>query len=364
MFKFNEIKSVHLELTSNCQASCPMCARNIHGGKLNPNIEITEIDLEDFKKIFNVEFLSQLTDLYMCGNFGDPILSNDLIDICQYIKDVNPEINLGIHTNGSARSIQWWKDLYNALPKNHMVHFALDGLEDTHHLYRIGTNFNKIIENAKAFISEGGNAEWVFLSFKHNEHQIQEAKQLAKNLGFKKFNHKASGRFINETKFRVNDKNDIFQYYLEAPKRNNITLIDVEKIKNYKKYIDSADITCRVQETKEVYIDARGHLYPCCFLGSAYYLYASPTNITYDYHEGQRKSVLELINYLGGWNSIDLRKRSVKEIIDSNEWQSAWDIYWYEKKLVTCSRTCGKWDEKVITQYNDQFIATESYDSN
>jgi len=359
MFRFNEITTVHLELTTNCQASCPMCARNVHGGPINPNLVITEINLEAFKKIFHTQFLLQLKHIYMCGNFGDPILSNDLINICQYIKDTNSNIMVGIHTNGSARSAQWWKDLYHALPETHMVHFAIDGLEDTHHLYRIGTSFNKIIENAKAFINEGGKAEWVYLSFKHNEHQIEDAKQLAKDLGFIKFNHKASGRFVDNPKFEVNSKNGEFQYYLEAPKKNNITYISANDIKNYKFYVDSAVITCRVQQTKEVYIDARGHLYPCCFLGSAYYLYAPKTHITYDYHEGQREAVLDFINYLGGWESINLHKRSLEDIIDSKEWQSAWNIYWHTKKLVTCSKFCGEWDEKLITQYNDQFIKTE-----
>jgi MoaA/NifB/PqqE/SkfB family radical SAM enzyme len=360
MFKFKDIKTVHLELTSNCQASCPMCARNIHGGKLNPNLTITEINLSNFKKIFTKSFLKQLEHIYMCGNFGDPILSNDLIKICSYIKKTNPVIILGIHTNGSARSTNWWKDLYHALPENHMVHFALDGLEDTHHLYRVGTNFKKILENAKAFIDEGGKAEWVFLSFKHNEHQIEEAKVMASNLGFLKFNHKATGRFVHEKQFRVENKNGEFLYNLEPPKENNITFISVDKIKKYREYIDSAQIFCKVKETKEIYIDARGHLYPCCFLGSAYYLHAFPTDITYDYHEDQRSSVLDFINYLGGWNSVDTKKRKIKDIINSQEWQNAWDIYWQEKKLVTCSRTCGKWDEKIITQYKDQFIKTDT----
>lgn len=361
MFKFKDIKTVHLELTSNCQASCPMCARNIHGGKLNPNVTVTELDLSSFKKIFDEDFLRQLQHIYMCGNFGDPILSNDLIDICNYIKNNNPSIILGIHTNGSARNTGWWKDLYHSLPENHMVHFALDGLKDTHHLYRVGTNFEKILENAKAFIDEGGKAEWVFLSFKHNEHQIEEAKSMASDLGFSKFNHKATGRFVHENQFKVENKNGEFLYNLEPPKKNNITLISVDKIKRYREYIDSAEIFCKVKESKEIYIDAKGHLYPCCFLGSAYYLHAFPTDVTYEYHEDQRSSVLDFINYLGGWNAVDTRKRKIKDIIDSQEWQNAWDIYWYEKKLVTCSRTCGKWEEKLITQYKDQFIKTETF---
>lgn len=358
MFNYKDITTVHLELTSNCQASCPMCARNIHGGPLNPNLVITEIDLPVFKKIFNTQFLRQINHLYMCGNFGDPILSNDLIDICQYISKINPDIWLGIHTNGSARNTQWWKDLYHALPANHMVHFALDGLEDTHHLYRIGTSFKKIIENATAFIQEGGKAEWVYLSFKHNEHQLKEAEEMASRLGFARFNHKASGRFISEKTFAVTDKSGNFLYNLEAPKKNNIILIPVDKIKNYRKYIDSAEIDCRVQKTKEIYIDARGHLYPCCFLGSAYYLYAPKDHVTYEYHEDQRNTTLDFINYLGGWSAIDLHERSVKDIIDSDQWQTAWDIFWNSNKLVTCSRTCGKWEEQIITQYRDQFIKT------
>jgi len=360
MFKFKDIKTVHLELTSNCQASCPMCARNIHGGDINPNLTIAEIDLLSFKKIFDEDFLKQLEHIYMCGNFGDPILSNDLIKICHYIKKNNPSIILGIHTNGSARTINWWKDLYHSLPENHMVHFALDGLEDTHHLYRIGTDFNKILKNAKAFIDEGGKAEWVFLSFKHNEHQIEEAKSIASDLGFLKFNHKATGRFVHERKFKVENKNGDFLYNLEPPEKNNITFISVDKIKRYKEYINSAEIVCKVKETKEIYIDAKGHLYPCCFLGGAFYSYATPIDITYDYHADQKSSILDFIDYLGGWDSINTKKRKIKDIINSQEWQSAWDIYWHKKKLVTCSRTCGKWEEKIITQYKDQFLKIET----
>ncbi len=29
IYRYNEIKTVHLEITERCNASCPMCARNI-----------------------------------------------------------------------------------------------------------------------------------------------------------------------------------------------------------------------------------------------------------------------------------------------------------------------------------------------
>jgi MoaA/NifB/PqqE/SkfB family radical SAM enzyme len=361
MFKFTELQQVHLEITSKCQASCPMCARNDHGGKENPNLLVNELSLDDFILIFNPELLKQLSNIYFCGNFGDPILSKDLIKMIEYAVDTNPEIRMAIHTNGSARTKAWWRELAKALPKNHMVHFALDGLENTHHLYRVGTDFNKIIENAKEFISAGGIAEWAFLSFKHNEHQIDEAKALAKKLGFQSFNHKATGRFVHEPVFSVQDKDSNFLYNLEPPKENKIVFIDKDKIKNYKKYIESAEIRCRVLEDKSVYIDAQGHFYPCCFLGSAKYLYAPVDDITFNYHEDQKKTLEDFISFLGGWEAINLKTRSVKEIIESLEWQSAWDIYWHSKKLTTCSRVCGVWEEKIISQYGDQFINLEKF---
>lgn len=361
MFRFEELNQVHLEITSKCQASCPMCARNQHGGEVNPNLVINEIDLIFFKTIFSKVLLNQISNLYFCGNFGDPILSKDLIKMVEYCVEINPKLRIGIHTNGSARSTDWWKQLAKALPENHAVHFALDGLKDTHSLYRIGTDFEKILENAKAFIANGGKAEWVFLSFKHNEHQIAEAKKLAKDMGFFRFNHKATGRFVNDHTFPVQDKSGNFLYNLEPPKENNIVFIDKDKIKNFKTYVDSARIDCMVLKDKSIYIDSQGHLYPCCYLGSANYLFTTRNDVTFEYHEDQKNTVRDFINFLGGWQAINLKYKSVQDILKSHQWQSAWDIYWHTKKLTTCSRICGKWDEKIITQYNDQFIKSENF---
>ena len=109
MFNFNQLKSIHVELTNNCQAGCPMCARNNHGGLVNPNIVLSELTTEDFKKIFPEEVLKQIEHIYFCGNYGDPVLSNYLIEIVDYCKTSNNDLGIGIHTNGSLRTSDWWK---------------------------------------------------------------------------------------------------------------------------------------------------------------------------------------------------------------------------------------------------------------
>jgi molybdenum cofactor biosynthesis enzyme MoaA len=92
MIKYNEITDVHLEITSNCQASCPMCMRNFHGGMSNPNLKLRDMSIDEFKKIFSISFVNQLKQIYLCGNYGDPIINNHLIKMVKYIKDSNKTI--------------------------------------------------------------------------------------------------------------------------------------------------------------------------------------------------------------------------------------------------------------------------------
>ena len=152
MFNYNQIKQAHIEITNNCQASCPMCSRNINGGLPNPKVRLHDWSLDDFKIIMNPQFLQQLDHYYFCGCFGDAILNDDLLDMCRYSVDIAPNTNFSIHTNGSARKISWWETLAQILGFSHKVVFALDGLEDTHHLHRIGTNYHQILKNVVVIV--------------------------------------------------------------------------------------------------------------------------------------------------------------------------------------------------------------------
>ena len=55
MYEYKDIKSIHLEVTQNCQANCPMCDRNMNGKGINPHINLDELSLEDCKRIFTPE---------------------------------------------------------------------------------------------------------------------------------------------------------------------------------------------------------------------------------------------------------------------------------------------------------------------
>jgi MoaA/NifB/PqqE/SkfB family radical SAM enzyme len=350
MFKFDQLENIHLEITNRCQASCPMCSRNYHGGLENPLIKNQDWTIDNFKHILNSEVLNQINGFYFCGNFGDPIINNDLAEMCSYATDVNPSLEIRIHTNGGARSKDWWKKLAKVLPNKHCVIFAIDGLADTHSLYRIGTDFDNVLKNAKAFIQAGGTAEWAFIKFKHNEHQQLACEALAKEHGFAKFTCKDSARFVATDKFEVLDKKGQLEYYLEPPTGSNITLITQDVIDNYKDVVDASEIDCFVLKQKEIYITAQRNIMPCCFLASAPYNYIHPNDLAKDIRQKIKSQHSSLIADLGNTNALN---HSIKDVIDSNAWQTVWDKYWHAEKLITCARTCGV---NKLSKPKDQFI--------
>jgi sulfatase maturation enzyme AslB (radical SAM superfamily) len=265
-----------------------MCPRNYRGLEFNSGYPITELRLKDFKKIFSPEFLTQLQvpsfpsngfnhkifekfGVSFNGNLGDFAAAKDGVEIVEYLVDNNVEVT--ICTNGGLRTPVWWSQL--ALPGVE-IGFALDGLEDTHHLYRQDTVWQRVIENAQAFISAGGVANWRFIPFDHNRHQEDECRELAKTMGFKKFENIWDGR----DRGPVFDRDGQFSHYIGDRRsteshepadikpllENHITWFNIETIQHEKDVAD-VEIKCIHKTRSEIYVSADGSIYPCCFLG-------------------------------------------------------------------------------------------------
>lgn len=246
MLKWSDIRVLHMEPTSVCNAACPQCQR---GNILfyNHKTDKSSITLDNCKALFTIEFINQLEKMFMCGNFGDPAAATDTHDIFKYFKEINPSITLGMNTNGSLRNKDWWQHLAEIFcgERDYTV-FSIDGLEDTNHIYRRNTIWSKIIENASSFIQAGGSAHWDMLVFEHNEHQIEQAKQLAKDLGFSWFRAKVSKRFTTKP-----------VSFLSPPQGFNLPNV-----------FSKGKIRCHAIEEKSIYLAANGHVLPCCWFGA------------------------------------------------------------------------------------------------
>lgn len=324
MYKFKDIKTVHLEITSKCQASCPMCARNMQGGPLNPFLTLNEITYDNFVQWFDKDFIQQLDKLYMCGNFGDPIIAKDVLDIFQYIRDINPNIHLSMNTNGSARTKAFWESLADL---NVVVRFGIDGLEDTHSQYRIGTNFKTIISNAKTFIDRGGYAIWDMLVFKHNEHQVSECRLLSNNLGFKEFYFKNTSRFKDESLQVIN---------VDGIKINE--LYPTEKSLSFKDKVntESKIISCKSINENSLYIGANGNVTLCCWTDLEFLPIHNPSRI-------------DMYSRIG--TAPNLHTTALRDIFESSYFNSIEDT-WSCSPLKECAKQCGTF-KKFEAQYED-----------
>lgn len=327
MYNLDTIRNIHVELTTECQARCPMCPRRINGGPVNPLFDHGEIDLAKFQQWFPEHLLKQLDRIFLCGNLGDPIVARDCLEIIEHIRQTNDSINIGMHTNGSARNIQWWTKL--AALRVQVV-FGIDGLEDTHSLYRVSTDFNKIIDNATAFIKNGGQAEWHMLVFEHNEHQVEKCRQLSEQLGFSKFVTKHTSRFTQDKLNVINDQGQTVHVLYPSNKSRELSLKVLDAVKEQKPYIK-----CKAQVGQELYIGAAGNVSPCCWLDVKWHLPSNQNRIDYMDQIGQFPN---------------LHQQSLSAIFDSGYFNRIAET-WNKNPLRECSKQCGSFD-KCGSQFN------------
>jgi len=280
-------KIIHFEPTSRCNAACPMCARNINGEGCT--VSLSDLSLQDFQ-IQIIKNIKSLKKIFFCGNVGDPCADINLLQKIKWLKDLHPEIVIGINTNGSIRNTNWWTECGKLLsgPLDYVV-FSIDGLEDTNHIYRVGVQFKKVMENAKAFINTGASAHWDMLIFNHNNHQLEQCKQLAQDMGFVWFRSKETDRW------------DEYNFNHIIPTKKH----------NYIDYNTITSIQCERNIENSTFIDYKGQEFPCCHIAEVYYT-----------HKERNKDILQ---------------HTPKELM--KEYQIRLDA---NNPFFVCKRSCGK----------------------
>jgi len=277
------VKWLHVELSSRCNAWCPSCPRNIDGYKLIDGLIEEDLPLEKLANIIST--LPMLKTIQLCGNYGDPISAKNISEVIDFL--IKKKFDIQIHTNGSLKTKNWWSEFGNKLKDmNHKIYFAIDGLEDTHKIYRQGTDYKKIIENATAFISSGGNAIWQFIPFAHNEHQLKECLILSKKLGFKNFDIVKRPRVnSNATHYKTGKKINLEPWTYQDKFFNTITSHN-EK-----------NSSCMHLEYSSLYVSANGKISPCCYLPKIEY--NEELEIKKELTYNPRKECVEYCNFKG-----------------------------------------------------------------
>jgi MoaA/NifB/PqqE/SkfB family radical SAM enzyme len=326
----NKIKVLDIESTNTCNASCPQCLRTNE----NINVESQYHDVLDFDRVMaNVpsDFWPALTEINLNGNTGDNIAHPNIQNIVSTLIKVAPQATIKISTNGGLRNTTWWSNFGKSTAGTRcFVIFGIDGLDDTHALHRVGTSWQKVIDNAKAFINAGGQAVWQMIPFKHNEHQINNCKNLSQQLGFQRFILVSDNRFpADQTQQPVYFKQKQ-THIIEAP-----SIAPTRDICQSMENLDTTkSINCKSIATKWMSIYADGTVWPCCFLMG---WHKSP-------HQGR---FYQLINYHFkkilrlDLSQISLYNNKLDDILNSDIWQKQYPNSFSSNPNPVCLQQCS-----------------------
>jgi len=388
-FDLKNVDEFQIEVTGYCNAACPQCPRNLNGDQENPHLTKEHLSRDVLNKAFTPELTKQLRQVFFCGNYGDPIMHPHLLDIMRDFMQKNPGIQIYMHTNGGARNTDWWAELAEVIGPNGRVGFNIDGLKDTNHIYRCNTDFDKIMANAQAFIKAGGFAEWNYIVFKHNEHQVSEAKEIAKAVGFEVFNKRATGRFLDYNTFGEletypkHDKDGNVEYYLENPtdyKDKNSSMVYLPKLKekydnNLKEYFSKTEISCdslcrhhgnahgKVEKSK-LLITSNGLLLPCNFFNHNlidarfHNRDVVPGANDMSFLPNGKNQVRNFLDQHNSFIDMNINYAAIDDIMHNSFWEDLVDSFSKpldEGRIFECALTCGKefykvWDQVHFNQ--------------
>jgi MoaA/NifB/PqqE/SkfB family radical SAM enzyme len=316
----------HIEISSKCTLRCPRCARQeVPNGLVN-----TELDLEFFKRNFTPEFIqANVEKITFCGDDGDPVYAHDLIPVVEYIKSVKP-VDIVIVTNGSHKKTQWWAELGRLLTPNDSVHFSIDGYDNnSNNLYRVNSDYNSIVAGLQTLRSTSDcEIVWAAIAFKFNEDHLGDMRKFAQQLGVDRFQLTKSTKFGSVyPSYGINDPLQPSVKFVSSSHRferettaftelgqheeikfTNIKLFDQTKSRN------GITPLCEIGN-KGLYIDARGRLFPCCWVANRYN------------HNSEWQQLAE---------NFDLHKKTLIDVLADPYWDNELQAFKWQECQTKC----------------------------
>ena len=283
----NQITRLQFEITNYCNAGCPQCARANYLSKgfleqksvYPKSINSHHFDIEKYKQILENDSWDSLNNIHFCGNYDEPTIHPQFLEMIEYTyewlkKNSLKNIEIGVSTNGGTRNREFWKKMgelsqkYSQIGNALLVIWGIDGLEDTNHLYRIGVHWEKLMENVDEYHKYHGYSCWQWIRFEHNAHQFEWAKQNYKKMGFDSFKVVGTNRPTVDIAV-TSQHNKRQQRHTQSQVINTPVPVSSELT------AQCNDIQCKALDPmsslrRSLYVDAFGHVFPCCWMGTDY----------------------------------------------------------------------------------------------
>jgi MoaA/NifB/PqqE/SkfB family radical SAM enzyme len=169
-----------------CNLQCPACPTGLRLG-LRPTVAIDE---ELFRSVID-QIGDYVFQLFMY-NWGEPLLHKQTPEMIAYAK--KRDINILLSTNLSIKLTDDYIDRLVLSGLDRLI-ISLDGVtQESYSKYRRNGNLALVRENTmrikhakQRFASKTPKVVWQFLVFRHNEHEIEQARALHKDWGADEF---------------------------------------------------------------------------------------------------------------------------------------------------------------------------------
>ena len=196
---------VMIEPTNICNLKCPLCPSG-NGTLKRPK---GYMNFETYKKL--IDEIKHTAFMVVLWNQGEPYLNKDFSMMVRYASDNG--LFILVSTNGNVK-LNAEEVIKSGLDS--MI-ISLDGTtQETYNKYRVNGKLDTVIENVKKIVtakkklnSKTPYIRWQFLVMKHNEHEIDEIRKLAKELKVDNLELKT---------VQIYSKDDIVKFLPENPK--------------------------------------------------------------------------------------------------------------------------------------------------
>jgi radical SAM protein with 4Fe4S-binding SPASM domain len=242
--------SISFEPTTSCNLRCPECPSGLRAftrptGMLQKDFFRTTID-EIHKELLYLIFYFQ----------GEPFLNPDFLEMVKYAS--SKKIYTATSTNAHYLTDEMAKRTIESGLDRLII--SIDGTsQDVYQQYRVGGNLEKVLQGARNIVKWkkelNSKTPFVFFQFlvvKPNEHQVEDIKRLAKEVG------------VDEVRFKTAQ---VYDYETDP---NNLIPVN-NKFSRYKKNADGtytpknklANHCWKLQHANVITWD--GLVVPCCF---------------------------------------------------------------------------------------------------
>jgi len=245
--------------------------------------------LKFFQDQIGPEIVRHVRKITFCGNDGDPIYCRDLLDICRWLKTVNPQIHLVIVTNGSYKTPEWWTALGQVLNHRDEINWSIDGWnQSSNEQYRVNSNWHSMISGLKAFAGSNQTTYrvWATIAFRFNQDHLDSIQSLALEHEMDLFQITKSTKFSSHYPGAYGisdplcpDRKDLVSSShrfervstaLSAKTRPGETLKEIfwsraQELVQHEKHSG----ICLIGN-KGVFLNSQGEFYPCCWTANRY----------------------------------------------------------------------------------------------